>query len=141
MAIFCAVIIYVSNGILIISLIGVALLIVLFAKNFVRLPRPTYDTIRLSIELALVIIFGYLFISGAFAYWAAFNPSLTSHESIFQLESSLGGATITFILEVVGMILVAPFVPDIVNKIIYGEWLLDRFGYIAWLTTSSNVDE
>lgn len=118
-------------------MIGLAVILFagLLAKNYLSLPMPTYDGVRLSIEMSMVVVFGYLFVYGSGQMLAAFNPSITMHEPLFQLETSLFTAFGFFFLGFIGFLLSVPFIPDIVSKLLTGEWVMDRYKYFRWLNS------
>ena len=110
--------------------------IVLIAKNHLGLKRPTYDNVRFTTELSLVVVFGYLFLYGCEEVLTAINPS-EIHDSTSQLESILFVHFGFFFLGLV-FILVVPFIPDMIYRLLDGVWYLDRYQWWAWLNTPIN---
>jgi len=116
------------------SILGAILFVVLIVKNYVGLKRPTYDSVRFSIELSMVVIFGFLFIYGSNRFLEAFNPAIM-HEPLSQLETNFLTSSGYFFLGFIGFLLSAPFIPDMIYKLVDDEWILDRSKYFAWLNT------
>ncbi len=136
-AIFALVVGLGLGGQIVTVVIVAVLLITLFAKNHLSLRRPTYDIVRFATELSLVVVFGILFVYGCQQVLTAFNPSVDLHEPLFQLEMKLFVHFGYFFLGLV-FIFTVPFIPDMIFRLLDGEWYLDRYRWWAWVNTPLN---